>query len=313
MSKQTASGAPKKRFSFKNIPYEKQKALYGYGFIALWLIGTILWFLIPLVESFTYSFRDVNPDLGGMAGPWVGLDNYYYAFFKDPDFRETLIEVMKDTVVDTPSVIIFALFIAVILNEKFKGRTFARAVFFLPVIIATGPVYAIISGNMDTSQTSEASQFSMLFETDMVSELLTYLGVYNISQEMTDWITRLTNGTFDLVWSSGIQILLFLAGLQTISTSAKEAAQIEGATGWEFFWKITFPCVSPMILANLIYTIIDSFTKTDNAVMTRVLAKQSEWAYGVSAAMAWSYFLIVLILVGIVVAVVNRFVFYEVD
>lgn len=295
------------------MPYEKRKSLYGYGFIALWLIGTIKWFLIPLITSLKYSFETVTPATGGVQEAWVGFQNYVYAFGVDPNYSKYLVTVLKDTAIKTPLIIIFSLFVAVMLNQKFKGRGFARAVFFLPVIIATGPVYAIISGDMSSSGSSDASQFSTMFETDLVGELLEFIGIYGISDTVTETIQSITTDIFSLVWNSGIQILIFLAALQNIPVSAKEAAQMEGATAWEYFWKITFPYVSPMILANLIFTIIDSFTDTSNSVMNRILEVQSDWKYGEAAAMAWSYFAIVMVAVGIITVIVNKFIYYEVD
>lgn len=295
------------------MPYEKRKSMYGYCFIGLWMIGTIWWFILPLIQSLIYSFKEVNPNEGGMQGPWVGLANYKYAFAEDPYYSQYLVDVLKDTALKTPLIIIFSLFVAVVLNQKFKGRGFARAVFFLPVIIATGPVYNIITGDMSTNGNSDASQFSTMFETDLVGELMEFIGIYGISEKLTSTIQSIISEIFNLVWNSGIQIIIFLAALQNVPPAAKEAAQMEGATSWEFFWKITFPYVSPMILANLIFTVIDSFTDTNNSVMTRLLERQSEWYYGQSAAMAWSYFIIVLVAVGIISAIVSKFVYYEVD
>ncbi|MCQ2416280.1 MAG: sugar ABC transporter permease [Oscillospiraceae bacterium] len=304
------------------MPYERRKALYGYGFISIWLIGTVLWFLVPLFESFCYCFMDntlLRPDEGGMKKIWLSfaggqwLSNFKFAFAADPYFKQYLISVLKDTALTTPMILIFSLFIAVILNQKFKGRGFARAIFFLPVIIATGPVYNIISGDIAATGADSGAQFSTLFETDIVDKLLEFLGVMNINAQLTDVINSVVTNIFGLVWSSGIQILIFLAALQNIPVSAKEAASMEGATAWEYFWKITLPYVSPMILANFIYTIIDSFTKTNNAVMARVLEKQLGWDFAQAAAMAWSYFAIVMIVVGIIVMLMNRYVFYEVD
>ncbi len=292
------------------IAYEKRKSLYGYGFIALWLIGTVLFFIVPLIKSFTYSFRNIERNV---FGGFVGLDNYKKAFIGDEVYAERLVTVLKTTAMKTPLIIIFALFVAVMLNQKFRGRGFARAVFFLPVIIATGPVYNIITGNMATSGNSGATQFSSMFETDLVGELLEFLGIYGISDKLTMTIQTVTTDIFGLVWNAGIQILIFLAALQNIPPSAKEAAQMEGATAWEYFWKITFPYVSPMILANLVFTIIDSFTDPSNLVMDRVLTMQKDWQYGLSAAMAWAYFAIVIAALGIIVAIVNRFIYYEVD
>ena len=304
------------------IPYERRKGLYGYGFISVWLIGTLIWFLIPLVESFCYCFMDnttLKPETGGMNKVWLTfrggewLNNFRYAFAADPSYKQDLLNVLRNTLITTPMILIFSLFIAVILNQEFKGRGLARAIFFLPVIIATGPVYNIINGDIANTGADSGAQFSTLFQTDIVGDLLEFLGVMNISSSLTDLINTVVTNIFGLVWSSGIQILIFLAALQNIPVSAKEAASMEGATAWEYFWKITLPYVSPMILANFIYTVIDSFTKTDNAVMIRVLAKQSDWDYAYAAAMAWSYFAIVMVCVGIIVSIVNRFIFYEVE
>ena len=135
--------------------YEKRKSMYGYGFIALWFVGALIFFLIPVVESLLYSFQEIAPDTGGMVGKWVGLDNYNYAFNVDPNYRQYLVKVLEETAWKTPLILVFSLFVAVILNQKFRGRTFSRAVFFLPVIIATGPVYNIINGNLQSTGNSD--------------------------------------------------------------------------------------------------------------------------------------------------------------
>ncbi|WP_302161107.1 carbohydrate ABC transporter permease [uncultured Ruminococcus sp.] len=293
--------------------YEKRKSMYGYGFIALWFVGALIFFLIPVVESLLYSFQEIAPDTGGMVGKWVGLDNYNYAFNVDPNYRQYLVKVLAETAWKTPLILVFSLFVAVILNQKFRGRTFSRAVFFLPVIIATGPVYNIINGNLQSTGNSDASQFSTMFSTDLLGELMEFLGIYGISDGVQTTIETVSDNIFGIVWNSGIQILIFLAALQNIPVSAKEAAQMEGATAWEYFWKITLPYVSPMILACFIFTIIDSFTDPNNVAMGRILDLQSDWQYGPASAMAWVYFAIVLAAVGIITAIINKFVYYEVE
>ena len=160
---------------------------------------------------------------------------------------------------------------------------------------------------------SDASQFSTMFSTDLLGELMEFLGIYGISDSMQTTIEMVSDNIFGIVWNSGIQILIFLAALQNIPVSAKEAAQMEGATAWEYFWKITLPYVSPMILACFIFTIIDSFTDPNNVVMGRILDLQSDWQYGPASAMAWVYFAIVLAAVGIITAILNKFIYYEVD
>lgn len=295
------------------LSYQKRKSLYGYGFIALWLVGASIFFIYPLISSFIVSLRDVAPLTGSLTGPFVGFKHYDAAFNKDEFYKTYLVDVLLDTLKRTPLILVFSLFIAVIINQKFRGRTFVRAVFFLPVIIATGPVYEIITGDIQTSGASTAAQFSTMLKTNMVDELLNFLGVYGINQELTDYVSSAADGIFSLVWNCGIQILVFLAALQTIPTSAREAAQMEGATAWEFFWKITFPYVSPMILANLVFTIIDSFTDPTNVVMERFLQKQKEWEFSLASAMVWCYFGIIILAVGIIFALVGKFVYYEVE
>ncbi|MBR1750112.1 MAG: sugar ABC transporter permease [Ruminococcus sp.] len=298
----------------RNIPYERRKALYGLGFISLWAVGTIYFFIMPLIESLIYSFNHTQPVNGEMQLEWVGLDNYITAFRKDVDYSPALVNMLKDTALKTPLILIFSIFVAVILNQKFRGRTFARAVFFLPVIIATGPVIDIINGNMSTGGYAGGSeQFSSMFEANLVDELLNFLGVYNISDSLTEIISSVVGDIMNLVWNSGIQILLFLSALQGIPTSAKEAANMEGATAWEYFWKITIPYISPMILASIVYTVVDSFVDPSNDVMLLVLTKSSSWEHGMMAAMAWSYFAIVGVVLGIVVIIVNKLVYYEVE
>ena len=243
----------------------------------------------------------------------MGLDKYSKVLFSDPNYTEYLGDTLLETLWKTPLVLIFSLFIAVILNQKFKGRALSRAIFFLPVIIATGPVYKIINGDMGTTGNTGADQFSTMFSTDMVGSLLEFLGIYGLSDNMSTIISTVTDNIFGIVWSSGIQILLFLAALQNIPPSAKEAAQMEGATAWEYFWKITFPYVSPFILANLIFTVIDSFTSPTNSVMKRIIEMKNSWAFGEASAMAWIYFLIVLAAIALITAIVNKFIYYEVD
>jgi len=296
------------------ISYERRKALYGYGFIALWAIGTIYFFILPIITSLIYSLHKTQPKSGYMEMEFIGIQNYVNAFRKDPDYATSLGEVLGSTALKTPLIIIFSIFIAVILNQKFRGRTLARAIFFLPVIIATGPVYDVITGNMNTGGYAGGSeQFSTMFETNLVDQLLTFLGIYNLPEKITSVITTLTDEIFNMVWFAGIQILLFLSALQNIPTSAKEAAQMEGATAWEYFWKITVPYISPMVIAALVYTVVDSFVDPTNVVMRQVLQKASDWQHGYSAAMGWAYFAIIGVVLAIVVVIVNKFVYYEVE
>jgi ABC-type sugar transport system permease subunit len=303
----------------KTMSYERKKSLYGYGFILIWFIGALMFLIAPICESFYYSLFNVVPDTGAMKiTPILGSDgkrdvfnNFVYAFTIDPTFRQLLVEALEEIALRLPVIVVFSLFVAIVINQKFKGRTFARAIFFMPVIIATGPVYAIITGDLASSGNSSADQFSTMFEADMVDQLLEFVGIYGFGTRFTEIITTITSDILNLVWNCGIQIIIFLSALQSIPSSAKEVGQIEGATGWEFFWKVTLPYVSPMILVNIVYTAIDSFTDPTNGVMERILSVQNEWKYGLASAMSWSYFGIVLIALGIIFAIMKRFVWYE--
>lgn len=313
-----------RKIKTSKISYERKKSLYGYGFIALWAIGTLWLFVIPVITSLWYSlsstqlFAKEDALLHGMTSAgiyteWNNFGNYIKAFTGDTNFLPKLTASLADIGPKSIVILIFSLFIAVILNQKFRGRTLARSIFFLPVLIATGPVISVINGDMASQGVSEASQFSTLFKTDLVTELMEFIGIYNINQTFTDVIKDLTSDVLNLVWNSGIQILIFLSALQTIPPSAKEAASMEGATSWEFFWKITFPYISPMILSNLVYTIIDAFVSTDNEVMKYVLSLSRDWEYGYSAALAWIYFAIIGACLALITVIVNKFVFYEND
>lgn len=311
-----------RKIKTNKIPYEKKKWLYGYGFIALWAIGTLWLFIIPVLTSLWYSLcntqlldkagaLEVGMTSAGIYTEWNNFGNYIKAFTVDTDYPQLLAQSLGEILPQAAVILIFSLFIAVILNQKFRGRTLARAIFFLPVLIATGPVISVINGDMASQGVSDAAQFSSLFKTDLVTELMEFIGIYNINQTFTEFIQDITSNVLNLVWNSGIQILIFLSALQNIPPSAKEAANMEGATAWEFFWKITFPIISPMILANLVYTIIDAFVSTDNVVMKYVLQQSRQWEYGYSAALAWIYFAIVGAVLGLVCFIVNRFVYYE--
>ena len=310
MSAKTEVPADKKR---RRMSYERKKSLYGYGFIGLWIVGTIIFFLIPLGKSLWYSFCDVSVDPGSLKTKFAGLSNYFTVIAEDPYYTEYLGDTLLEPLRKTPLILIFSLFIAVILNQKFKGRTLARAVFFLPVIIATGPVFRIISGDRDAMGNSGAQQFSTMFSTDLVGELMQFLGIYGISDRMSGVISAVADNIFGIVWSSPPPPAPFLAALQNIPSSAREAAQLEGATAWEYFWKITFPYVSPFILANLIFTVIDSFTNPMNSVMNRIVSMKNQWEFGAASAMAWIYFAIVIVVITIIAGAVRRFIYYEND
>lgn len=290
----------------RKISYSQRKSLYGYGFISVWIVGTVIFFLIPLVKSLVYSFSEVTIDSGKTVTEWVGFDKYIKVLTEDGKFTEYLTDMLIETLWKTPLIIIFSMFIAVVLNQKFRGRTVARAVFFLPVIIVTGPVYRIITGDINSSGNNNTEQFSTIFSTDLIGKFLEFIGVYGISDKVDNLISAVADNIFGIVWNSGIQILLFLSALQGIPVSVREASRIDGATAWEYFWKITVPYMKPFILANIIFTVIDTFTNPLNTVMERIGVMRSQWAFGEASAMAWIYFTIIMLIIGVIVLFSKR-------
>jgi len=277
----------------KRLRYESKKKWYGFFFTIPWAFGFIWFFLIPVIQSIKFSVSS-KTDLT----TFIGFDNYVYLFQSDPDFTQTLLQSITTTFSDLLLVIIFSIFIASILVQKFRGRLVARAIFFLPVIIASGAVLGFINGE-GLSGGAEAGQFQLTVLENILMNL-------KLDDSMISMIMNLFHSIFDIAWKCGIQILIFMAALQAIPPSVKEAASVEGATAWEFFWKITFPMLMPMIQLNIIYTVIDGFTDYSNPIIKRVFDLNAQMDYTFAAAIAWIYFAVILVLVVALYLILNR-------
>lgn len=291
-----------------------KEAVAGYVFAIPFLIGFFGLFLPMLIKSVQFSFNNMTVDKGGYVLTKAannGLEHYIRALTIDPDFNLDLLGAVKDMGVSVPLIIIFSFFAANLLNMKFRGRGVARSVFFLPVILTSGIVLGIESS--DLLQTTLGPE-GMLTSDDantvfnVAGFLLNYT---NLPSGIIMYLSQAVLGIYDIVISSGVQILIFLAGLQGISPSLYEASNMEGATAWENFWKITFPMISPLILVNAIYTIIDSFTSANNELMQEIKSTIfSDVKYGYGSAMAWIYFLVITIIICIVGGIIGKRVFY---
>ena len=279
-------------------------------FISLWAIGFILFFILPFIQSVFYSFSKMEINPGNVILKFIGWENYYKAFFVDADFLPAFTSTIVSVVVQTPMINIFSLFIAIILNQKFKGRLFVRAVFFLPVIITSGVVINIINGDGFLNMLMNGQRASMMFESMSVQKILMNLG---FDQIISSYIVNMVNQIFNLSWHSGIQILIFLAGLQSIPTSLYEVSMVEGATGWETFWKITLPMIAPMILVNLVYTMVDNFISYSNPMFKHIQTITGKIDFAYASAMAIVNFIVVFLLIAIVYLLVNRKIFYVTD
>ena len=221
----------------KKIGYEKKKKWVGFFLCIPWIIGFISFFLIPMITSIRFGFSEIKIQEGvGFALKSVGLENYKYLFLKDPTFLVSMIKTVLAVFKDLFLVIAFSMFLALILVQEFRGRLLARAVFFLPVIVASGVVLGIINGD-EYSQQLMAGDSSQI-QLDVLRNMLMNTG---LSDGVISGVVSVVGNIFNITWKCGIQTLIFMSGLQAISVSVKEAASVEGATAWEFFWKITFP------------------------------------------------------------------------
>ena len=288
--------------------YELKKRRVGLLFLLPWILGSLLFFLYPLIQSFLYSISKLSFSGPKYALNIQGFTHYVRAFTSDSEFLVKVSQSIGEMLYQTPIIVLFSLFMAVILNQDFKGRVFVRGVFFLPVIIASGVIISVINGDIMSQAIMSSNSSSNLLKAEVLNSLLYESG---IPQNIINTITGVVDSMFSLIWKSGIQILIFLAGLQVISVSLYEAAKIDGATGWEVFWKITFPMISPMILLNLIFTVIDAFTDYNNVVMNYINSKQITMEFEYSAALSWLYFIMVLVVVGVIYAIVNKKVEYQ--
>jgi ABC-type sugar transport system permease subunit len=281
------------------------------------LAGFLLIYLGIYISSLIYSFQTVSllPE-GGFEAVWRGLENYRMILTEEPNFRTNLSLAVGEMLAFTLFIIIFSLFIAVILNRKMRGRGFFRAMFFIPVILATGFVaraemYSMIMESMQTGMemTETASGSGGMFTALDVRRLMRSL---QFAPMMADYVLIAVNSIVDIINRSGVQILIFLAGIQSISPAIYESADIDGASGWEKFWLITLPMISPLIMVNVFYTIIDSLTRPTNLIMLQVEDyRVRAGGMGVASSMAWFYFLVVLLILGAAALLIRGFVYYQ--
>ncbi len=316
MNRTSARQAAPKRIR-KTASLDKKKASSGWVFVLPFILGLIFIYGPIVFDSIKYSFHSIKPlQGGGFRLVWVGFSNYEYALFTDPDFVGTLISGIKELLIDIPAIIIFSLFVAIMLNQKMVGRAFFRAVLFVPVVLSTGilDTHNELIDQMANNQTSidTGANEDAVKQIVSVTDLDWLFANMQIGSEIVVYVTNLVNNILDVINRSGVQMLVFLAGLQSISPAIYESCEIDGATSWETFWKITVPMISPMILVNTVYTVIDAFTAADNRVMSFISDIYNTVGGNViSAAMSWIYFLVVAIIIGLVIGVLSIFIFYQ--
>lgn len=287
----------------------RRREYYGYFFILPLIIGVLFIFIPNLYHTLQYSVSSLELGKKGYDATFEGFSQYKAAFTKDANFVPYLVTELKSFLTDVPVITIFSMFIAVLLNGKFHGRTAARLIFFIPVILSTG-IISSIESSTDLLANVEAGMTSS--DTSLVSGLSNMLLQMNLPKFIIDIIGSAISGIYSVVQRSGMQIFILLTGLQQIPNSLYEAAQVEGCNGWESFWKITFPMMGPHIRISIVYTIVDLTSRTDTvlAKYINLLAFRSNM-FSLGTAMYVIYLLIVLVIVAIVLFVLNRFIKYN--
>lgn len=289
---------------------QRRKAISGYLFIAPFIIGFLAFMVKPLFQSLYMSFCTVEVSPNGIHNVFKGLANYIQAFTIDTEFNRLLVEEISRMCINSLAIMVFSFFVALILNQKFKGRALVRAIFFLPVILSSGVILGVESNNalLASVQNMVEETTSTTSVTDAIKSILLTSG---IGASAFEKVFDIVDGIYDVAIASGIQIIIFLSGLQTISTNMYEAAAIEGCTAWESLWKITFPMISSLFLVNWIYTIVDFCMRSDNQVMEKISDQMiQDINYGFASAMSWIYFLIVIVIIGVSSFIISKGVYY---
>ena len=291
----------------KHLSLKDQHAKWAWVFLAPWLIGILVFFVWPMAQSVIYSFSRRTVTSSGFHLDWVALENYSYLFTKDTFFLPNLTQALGEVVPSVLMITAFSLFIAVILKEKFIGRSAARTVFFFPVMIASGVIITILKEQVMMSVSTSDNTAAYLFQ---APNLVDTFAAFGLPEFVLTSITDIVNGFFDLTWKSGVQMLLLLSAINNIPQSFYEAAVLDGAGAWVKFWKITFPAITPSLLVVIIYTVIDSFLDYDNLVMSMIRDYYQNNNYTYSATIGVIYFVCILALVGLVSLVMRKLVVY---
>ena len=299
----------------KGLTLTGKRAVVGLLFISPWIIGFLAFYVRRFIMTIQFGLSEgtITPGVGGYSLRFVALENFVYEFTKHPQFSQTLVTSLQDILIDVPLIVFFSLFMALLLNKKFPGRTLVRAIFFIPVIMNSDAIVsaiemarsAMMGGVSSTSAAiaeSSSSGVNMEYYLSLFKELA-------LPDSLLDYVVGAIGRISDIISASGVQIVIFIAALQSIPSSLYEVAKIEGATGYETFWKVTFPMVLPHIITNIVYTVVDSFTNSQIVDMAYETAyKEQMW--GLSSAMSLTTTVLVCVILGVVCGLIQKRTFY---
>lgn len=288
-----------KKLKKPKIQYSRSDIISGYAFCSIWIIGFLAFTLYPIIQTLIFSFYgNVNFQPGSIEMSDGGLSNYIYALTQDADFQQGLSEYAIKLVLYVPVITVVSLILAMLLNSKLKGTGFFRTIFFLPVIITSGPVIGIFIEQGVASFPG-------------IEKLIDFEGMAGtVPQFLINALQFLTSEFIMILWFSGIQILVFMTGLQKMDKNMYEAAQIDGASKWETFWKLTLPALNPTIVLNVVFTVVMQSVFSLNPIISRItqyMNKTGEGGgYGYASATAWIYFVVMLVLLGLFVVIFKK-------
>ena len=288
----------------KYLTLSRKKSFLGLVFVAPFIIGLVVIFIPSMIQAGIFSLNKITLTGSGYTLSPVKFDYFYKALFEHPTYRRDLIQSLTNMVLNSVFVIVFSFFLAGILNQNFKGRAAARALLFLPIIISSGVVVMV-----DAYTAMEAGNSGVIASMLNSTQLLLNLG---FPPSIVEFLDSIVNQIYQIITDSGVQILVFIAALQTIPRSLYEASNIDGATNWENFWKITFPMLSPYILVNVVYTVVDSLTSYKSPVMITIMgmAQSNNRDLSYSIAMSFIFFAFEALILGVLVFMISRIVFY---
>ncbi len=296
----------------RTVSLSQRRSRTAWGFLLPWLIGVVFVFVVPLALSISFSFSKVTVD-NGYSLEFVGFRNYMTAFLEDEKFLQYFATTIGDLLYEVPIILVYSFLVAVLLKEKFPGVTVFKFIFFLPVILSSDLFFGLLNNFGTVTNSSLDAVIGNAGATGILQSLnlSKYLTALGLSKELVDTLTAPVNKVYEIVTCSGIQIFIFLAGIYSVPPDLYEAAHVEGANGWEKFWMITFPMVTPMILVNVIYSIVDTFISESNMVMEYVYELSfKNFDFGLSSAICWIYFAVIALILAAVYFIINRKSFY---
>lgn len=290
-----------------HLSYQNRKKVYGFMFVLPWFAGFLIFFMEPFISSMLYAFQSMTAGPTGFTGEYVGWLNFHNVLFVDTNFVPQLVTSLGE-LIQIPLIIVYSICFAMLIKNNYRGRTFMRAVAFMPVIISSGVLMQILKEDVFTSSVRSGSANTYLFNSAGIAQIFSEMG---LGANIVNFVNDIINRIFDLTWKSGVQIMLFLAGLHSIPDYLYEASALEGAHGWEQFWKITLPMLTPMILLNIIYSVVDMMSDYGNGIIRTIYSAMFDNVrFGFASAMSIIYFIVIILILGLVYLLIRRFVVY---